>query len=156
MKSLDRKTKVRDRALGISATDAKSSKLLLCLRVFVDYQIGRIINTLKERGMYDDTLIIFTSDHGECLGDYNSMGKRTMLDAAAHIPMIMHVPGRRQETRRDVCSLVDVAPTILSWAGIDYDPAEYDGVDLLRGRHDYVLAVQRQRERRRLHDCRGL
>ncbi|HHT53487.1 MAG TPA: sulfatase-like hydrolase/transferase [Clostridiales bacterium] len=133
--------------LGISATDAKKLKNFYYACVsFVDYQIGRIINTLKERGMYDDTLIIFTSDHGECLGDYNSMGKRTMLDAAAHIPMIMHVPGRRQETRRDVCSLVDVAPTILSWAGIDYDPAEYDGVDLLRGRHDYVYSQYNGRE----------
>ena len=58
----------------------------------MDYQVGRRISTLRERGLYDDTLIIFTADHGECLGDYRNMGKRSMLDYAAHIPFMMKVP----------------------------------------------------------------
>ena len=49
---------------------------------FVDYQISRIIDVLKKKGIYDDTVIVFTSDHGDMMGDYGSMGKRTMLDSA--------------------------------------------------------------------------
>lgn len=127
--------------LDISGLDIKRLKnfYYACIS-FVDYQIGRIISTLKMKGMYDDTLIIFTSDHGECLGDYMNMGKRTMLDSAARISMLMHIPGAPHTVRHDVCSLVDLAPTILGWAGIDYDAAEYDGVNLLTQKHDYVFS----------------
>lgn len=97
---------------------------------FVDYQIGRILNALKEKGMYDDTIIMFSSDHGEMLGDFGTMGKRSMLDGAAHIPFLLRVPGMAGGHREDVCSLVDVAPTLLHLAGLDCDFAELDGVDL--------------------------
>ncbi|MBQ4563555.1 MAG: sulfatase-like hydrolase/transferase [Lachnospiraceae bacterium] len=100
---------------------------------FVDYQVGRIIKALKDKGMYEDTLIIYTSDHGDMMGDYSCTGKRTMVDSACHVPFIMHYPGEQPQVREDVCSLVDVAPTVLSYAGIDYDPAEYDGVNLFGG-----------------------
>ena len=108
---------------------------------FVDYQVGRVIDALKEKGMYDDTLILFTSDHGDMQGDFGAFGKRTMMDPACHVPFILHVPGHGHEVRSDVCSLVDVAPTLLSYAGIPYDPGEYDGIDLLREkRREYVFS----------------
>lgn len=108
---------------------------------FVDYQVGRIIKALKDKGMYDDTLIIFTSDHGDMMGDYKSTGKRTMMDSACHVPFIVHYPGIKPEVRTDVCSLVDVAPTVLSYAGITYDPAEFDGIDLFSGqKHTHVFS----------------
>lgn len=127
--------------LGISDIDALKLKnaYYACVS-FVDYQMGRIIKVLKDKGMYDDTLIILTSDHGEMLGDYRNMGKRTMLDGAAHVPFIIKVPGMAPAEREDVCSLVDVAPTLLSYAGIKYDPAEYDGVDLFAEQHDEVFS----------------
>ena len=127
--------------LGISEIDALKLKnsYYACVS-FVDYQMGRIIDVLKEKGMYEDTLILLTADHGEALGDYRNMGKRTMLDTAARIPFIMKTPGREAGVRSDVCSLVDVAPTLLSYAGIDYDPAEYDGVNLLSAQHDEVYS----------------
>ena len=107
---------------------------------FVDYQVGRIIKALKEKGMYEDTMIIFTADHGDCMGDYANMGKRTMLDAAAHIPFMIKVPGQAACRRRDVASLVDVAPTVLSHCGISYADDEFDGIDLFSGKHDYVFS----------------
>lgn len=97
---------------------------------FVDYQISRIIDALKQKGMYDNTIIVFATDHGEMLGDFGTMGKRSMLDGAVHIPFLLRVPGKEHEHRNDVCSLVDVAPTLLSLAGIDYDEKEFDGVNL--------------------------
>ena len=96
---------------------------------FVDYQIGRILDVLRERGMYDDTLIVFTSDHGEMLGDYLCLGKRTMLDAAAKVPLLVKYPDRAPEHRREVCSLVDLVPTILNYAGLPL-PKDLDGQDL--------------------------
>ena len=99
---------------------------------FVDYQIGRIVDELKRQGILDKTLIVFTSDHGEMLGDYNSFGKRCMLDPSARIPMIARLPSRfKPDTRCDIpVSLVDLLPTFLEAAGIRSDNILTDGVDL--------------------------
>lgn len=108
---------------------------------FVDYQVGRIIRALKERGIYDDTLILFSSDHGDLMGDYSAIGKRTMVDSASRIPFMIRRPHLPGGIRRDVCSLVDVAPTLLSYAGADYSADEFDGTDLYgHGSHKYVFS----------------
>ena len=100
---------------------------------FVDYQISRIIAALKKKGLYDNTIIMFSTDHGEMLGDFGTMGKRSMLDGAAHIPFMLRVPGMEPGHRDDVCSLVDVAPTLMTLAGVSYDKTEMDGIDLFGG-----------------------
>ena len=100
---------------------------------FVDYQVGRIIQALKDKGMYEDTLIVYTSDHGDMMGDYNATGKRTMMDSSCRIPFMVRYPGVAPQERSDVCSLVDLAPTMLSYADIPYQPAEFDGIDLFGG-----------------------
>ena len=108
---------------------------------FVDYQVGRLVAALKERGMYDDTLILFASDHGDMMGDYNAIGKRTMVDAAARIPLLIRAPGQAPCRRTDPCSLVDVAPTLLSWIGAPYEAGGFDGLDLFGSRrHDVVYS----------------
>lgn len=107
---------------------------------FVDYQVSRIVQALKDKGMYDDTVIVFSSDHGDMLGDYRSMGKRTMVDAASNIPFMIKMPGEAPCERHDPASLVDIAPTLLSAAGIEYDKAEYDGVDLMTEQHEEVYS----------------
>ncbi|HOP12224.1 MAG TPA: sulfatase-like hydrolase/transferase [Oscillospiraceae bacterium] len=107
---------------------------------FVDYQIGRIVAALKERGLYDDTLIVFTSDHGDFLGDYNCYGKRSMIDAAARVPLLIRVPGKSSEHRTDPVSLVDIEPTLLDWAGIRHKDGEFDGINIFKDRHDYIYS----------------
>ena len=127
--------------LGITPLAAKRLKnYYYACTSFVDYQVGRIISTLRERGLYDDTLIIFTADHGECLGDYRNMGKRTMLSSASAIPFMLRVPGMAPGRRSDPVSLVDVAPTLLSLFGVPYDPSEFDGVNILKDRHELVYS----------------
>lgn len=86
---------------------------------YLDSQIGRIVTDLKERGLYDNTVIILTADHGEFLGDYGSFGKRSFLDAAARIPLIVSGPGFEESSRSDVVSLVDIYPTLLDIADIE-------------------------------------
>jgi arylsulfatase A-like enzyme len=128
-------------ALGISPRrlELLNQYYYACIS-FVDYQIGRIIAELKAKDIYDDTIIMFSSDHGDMMGDYASMGKRTMLDAAARIPFLLKIPGQDHEIRRDPASLVDVAPTLLSACGIDYDPADFDGVNLMTDSHELVYS----------------
>lgn len=128
--------------VGISRQDLSLLKnfYYACIS-FVDYQISRIIQTLKEEGLYDNTVILFSSDHGEMLGDFGTMGKRTMLDGAVRIPFMIRRPGAESAVRHDVCSLVDIAPTLLSCAGIGYDPQTFDGIDLFgTERHDLVFS----------------
>ena len=86
---------------------------------FIDYNIGRILTALGDE--IDNTLILFSSDHGELLGDYGSVGKRCMLDAAARIPMIARWPEKfAADVRCDApVSLLDLWPTCLAAAGLD-------------------------------------
>lgn len=108
---------------------------------FVDYQIGRIVAALKERGMYEDTLILFSSDHGDMMGDYGAIGKRTMVDASCRVPLLIRRPGCEHEERKEPCSLVDIAPTLLRYAGAACSPEEFDGVDLFGDhRRKYVYS----------------
>jgi arylsulfatase A-like enzyme len=97
---------------------------------FIDYQVGRILASLEDTGKLDDTLIIFASDHGEFLGDYNCFGKRSFLDSAARVPLLCRYPQRFEGGT--VCetpvSLVDIMPTILEATGTSAE--EMDGEDL--------------------------
>lgn len=88
---------------------------------FIDYQIGRICQTLEQTGQMDNTLIIFAADHGDFLGDYNCFGKRSFLDSAARVPMICRLPGVFDAGA--VCdtpvSLIDIMPTALAVASLN-------------------------------------
>jgi len=99
---------------------------------FIDYQVGRTLAALERTGQIDNTLILFTADHGELLGDYNCFGKRSMHDAAARVPLIARLPGRFEAsgTCDRPVSLVDVAPTILAATGAQMPPDQLDGFDL--------------------------
>ncbi len=103
----------------------------------IDYQIGRILEALGDD--INHTLILFSSDHGELLGDYGCFGKRCMLDAAARVPMIARLPGRFDAGKRcdEPTTLLDIFPTCTAVAGDPHRPSE-DGVDLAEvasGRH---------------------
>lgn len=98
---------------------------------FVDYNAGRILAELEAQGELDNTLVLFTSDHGEMLGDYGCWGKRSILDAAARVPLIARHPWRfGAGVRYDrPVSLVDVLPTCLRAAGLK-PGKEHAGEDL--------------------------
>ena len=99
----------------------------------VDHQIGRIIDHLKATGEYDETLIIFTSDHGEMLGDHWCWGKGGFFDASNHIPLIIRdphaPPNQRGKKIEALTESVDLLPTILEWMGCDV-PQEASGLSL--------------------------
>jgi arylsulfatase A-like enzyme len=99
---------------------------------FIDYNVGRILRLLEDAGELENTLILWSSDHGEYLGDYDCFGKRTFLGSAANVPLIVRYPERfAAGACLDVpASLVDVMPTFLGAAGVDTSGLELDGVDL--------------------------
>jgi arylsulfatase len=85
---------------------------------FVDFQIGRILRELGES--LDETLVIFTSDHGELLGDYGCVGKRTMQEVSVRVPLLARFPGvfpSGIRCRKPV-TLLDVHETFLAAAGV--------------------------------------
>ena len=59
----------------------------------VDAQLGRLIDYLKQTGQYDETLFVFSSDHGEMLGDHYMLGKSGYFAEAYHIPLVIRLPG---------------------------------------------------------------
>jgi arylsulfatase len=84
----------------------------------VDENIGKILDVLEARGWLNDTLILFTADHGEMLGDAGRWGKCGWLDSSVRVPLIARCPawtGARRVTKT-IVSCHDVAPTILDFA----------------------------------------
>ena len=123
--------KYRDQGIDLNLMRNMRAHYYGCVS-FIDFQIGRILGALEESGQLDDTLILFTSDHGEYLGDYQCFGKRGMHDSAARIPLIARMPGRFDggQIVDEPANLVDIAPTILQTTGCKIADHELDGADL--------------------------
>jgi len=86
----------------------------------IDQAMGRLINALKDRGVLNDTIVIFTSDHGDSLNDHGLSQKWSMYEHSVRVPGIVWSPGRIAGGRvvEDLTALFDFAPTILELAGI--------------------------------------
>ena len=88
---------------------------------FVDAQIGRLLKTLDEEGLTDNTLIVLWSDHGWKLGEHNGWGKMSNYEIDTRVPFIIAMPGMKsagQSTDTPV-ELLDIFPTLCDLAGID-------------------------------------
>jgi len=85
---------------------------------FVDSLVGRIVEALSATGLDRDTTVIFTSDHGECLGDRGFWTKMVMYDEATTVPLIVAKPNAKPSVCSSPVSLIDLYPTVLDLAGI--------------------------------------
>ncbi len=101
----------------------------------IDYNLGRLFAALQDLDLFNETVFLFTSDHGELLGDHHSGAKSFFYEGSAHVPFILRLPpsweGRPVGTTIDlpVC-LADVFTTCLAAAGGPVEP-EIDGQDLI-------------------------
>jgi arylsulfatase A-like enzyme len=97
----------------------------------IDEQLGRILETVDKLGLRDNTLFIFTTDHGELLGDHSIGQKGPMVyEGVTHIPLVMRYPNGFDPCKVEECvSLIDLLPTILDFAGIQ-DEMKRDGLSL--------------------------
>ena len=98
----------------------------------IDHHVGRILKTLEELGKIDDTLVIFTSDHGDYMGAYGLILKHPNVpyDALAKVPMVVAGPGVSEGVvSDDLVSLIDLFPTAAALAGSEL-PRSVQGRDL--------------------------
>lgn len=100
----------------------------------IDHQIGRLLTALTQTRQMNDTLIIFTSDHGDMMGDHNLWRKTYAYEGSAHVPLIFRPPrsfGRPENGEVwEPVALQDIMPTILEAAGLDI-PDSVDGASVL-------------------------
>lgn len=103
---------------------------------FIDDEVGRIIEALKAKGMYDNAIVCFTSDHGDMLGDHHHWRKTYAYEGSSHVPYIMKWAKsmkaglKRGERLEQPVELRDFLPTFLDAAGGEI-PEEMDGLSLL-------------------------
>ena len=85
----------------------------------IDAQVGAILRTYEELGRLDDLIVVFSSDHGDSLGDHGHSQKWTMYDPVVRVPVVVWSPGRFSGGRRydDLLQTMDVGATILELAG---------------------------------------
>jgi choline-sulfatase len=84
---------------------------------YIDDKVGQLLQTLSDTGLADDTIVIFTSDHGDMLGERGLWYKMTFFEWSARVPLIVHAPQRfRPQRVAQPVSLVDLLPTLLDLA----------------------------------------
>ena len=96
----------------------------------IDRQVGRYLEEVEARGELDNTLVVFSSDHGEMLGDHNRWGKSTFYQPSVSVPLVIAGPGVQEGRSSDLLvELHDLAVTHLDFAGADGIP-DADGLSL--------------------------
>lgn len=91
----------------------------------IDDQIGRILAALDKTGLRENTMVVFTADHGDHLGDHGQIGKGTPgWDSCCHVPLLVSYPaGIKQGLRREeLIEAVDILPTVLDYCGVQVPP----------------------------------
>lgn len=97
----------------------------------LDYNVGKLIDTLKDKGIFDNTIIIYTSDHGSHFCTRNKEYKRSCHESSIHIPMIAYGGKFTGGNKiKELVSLIDLPATLLDCAEIDV-PKHFDGNSLL-------------------------
>jgi len=96
----------------------------------VDDQFGRVLKALKAEGLEKDTIVVFTSDHGNCLGSHEHPTKNVHYEESMRVPFLIRWPGKIKPRRDDLLtSSPDICPTLLDLMGFAADtPTQVDGV----------------------------
>ena len=97
---------------------------------YVDHHIGEMLDVLDRHGMADDTVVMFTADHGDMLGERGLWYKMSFFEHSARIPLIITRPGTDAVVNGSHVGLLDIAPTLLELAGVDV-PDVMDGASLI-------------------------
>lgn len=100
---------------------------------YMDAAVGSILDRLRELGLYDSSLIIFTSDHGEEFWEHGELGHgRTLFEESLRVPLMIKLPGQTEGRRvRQPVSGISVTPTILDLVGVDFTPESFAAPSLV-------------------------
>ena len=114
---------------------------------YTDSQIARLLDKLEEMGEIDNTLVVFTADHGEEFLDHDDFGHmNTLYDEVIRVPLIFRFPGRVPRGKRvgGMVRLLDVAPTILSLVDVETSPGEFGTLTTGAAFHDLSPAFSQE------------
>ncbi len=96
----------------------------------LDHEMGRLMKFLDEKGLAENTLVVFSSDHGELAGSHGKYRKGEPEDESLHVPLLMRLPGRiAQQEAQTLINSIDLMPTMISLCGLP-DPSTCTGSDL--------------------------
>lgn len=100
----------------------------------VDKQIGRVISALEAKGLIENTIIVFTSDHGDLMGSHNKMGKTVEYEESFGVPFLISYPSKLEHRIENLLlGSTDIMPTLLGLMNMKADiPATVDGIDYSR------------------------
>ena len=96
---------------------------------FVDAMVGRFLEVLREEGLYDESVIVFCSDHGAHLGDHGLVQKQSFFTESVTVPYLIHAPELHPRTITEPVSVMSLLPTTGALAGLTC-PSEWAGMDL--------------------------
>jgi len=130
--------------------DISGSKSLLTSKYhgavkYVDFQLGKMFDVLKKNKLWENTLLIITSDHGDSLTEHDIFfDHHGLYEETTHVPLILHYPNFFTEEKR-IISLVqhiDLVPTICDLVNVKYLKEEFDGQSLLPLIHDKIDKIR--------------
>jgi iduronate 2-sulfatase len=98
---------------------------------YMDAQVGKVLEALRRSGEEDNTIVIFTSDHGYHLGEHDFWAKVSLLDQSSQVPLIIRVPGKPAAVCHSLAELIDLYPTVASLCGLEV-PARLQGKNIAR------------------------
>jgi iduronate 2-sulfatase len=107
----------------------------------MDAQVGKVMAALKEAKLEDNTIVIFTSDHGYHLGEHDFWAKVSLREESAAVPLIICVPGKKPAVCHSLAELIDLYPTVSRLCGLDV-PDRLQGKDLSRLLDDPTVSVR--------------
>ena len=115
---------------------------------YMDAQVGKVLNTLKEEGLEDKTIVVFTSDHGFHLGEHKFWMKVSLHEESIKVPVVIKVPGRKfsvgsgqSAVSSSFTELLDLYPTLAELAGLEYSE-HLQGISLVETLKNPELSVR--------------
>ncbi len=128
--------------MGLDETEQKKSVQGYKASVkFVDDMVGNVLDTLEAEGLQDNTIVIFTSDHGYHLGEHDFWQKVGLMDESSKVPLIISVPGQTPAVCDSFVELVDLYPTVSELCGLEV-PTRLQGKSLKPLLEDHTATVR--------------
>ena len=107
----------------------------------MDAQVGKVLKALKESGLEENTIVIFTSDHGYHLGEHDFWAKVSLHEESVRVPLIISMPGGEPAVCDSIVELLDLYPTIASLCGLEI-PDRIQGKNISRMLSDPAYKVR--------------